>query len=143
MLDQKQVGNLTELRCITAFCELGYKVSIPYGENTRYDFIVDISNKLIRVQAKTCKEKDDGNVIFFPCRSSKTNSKGCLRRKYTKQEIDYFCTYHKGKCYLIPVSECSNEKNLRLKAPRNNQSMGVNYAEDYELLTQVRRIEEE
>lgn len=31
-LTSKEKGNLTELQCLTAFYELGYKVSIPYGE---------------------------------------------------------------------------------------------------------------
>lgn len=143
MLEQKQIGNLTELYCMTAFCELGYKVSIPYGENTRYDFIADINNKLIRVQVKTCKERDNGNVISFPCRSTRVNSKGCYNRKYTKNEIDYFCTYYKGMCYLVPVGECSNGKKLRFNTPKNNRNTGVNYAKNYELPTQVRKIKEE
>ena len=31
MLESKQKGILTELQCITAFNQLGYHVSIPYG----------------------------------------------------------------------------------------------------------------
>ena len=37
----KQKGNLTELQCISAFISEGYNVSIPFGEDTRYDFIAD------------------------------------------------------------------------------------------------------
>lgn len=140
MLDPKQVGNLTELQCITSFYELGYKVSLPYGENARYDFIADIEGKLIRVQVKTCRISDDGSLISFPCRSTRVNSNGCYHRKYTENEIDYFCTYYSNVCYLVPVSECSNEKRLRFSKPKNNQQVGVNYAEDYELFTQVRKI---
>lgn len=48
-LATKQKGNLTELQCIAAFYELGYSVSIPYGENSRYDLIADINGRLIKV----------------------------------------------------------------------------------------------
>lgn len=133
MLEPKQKGNLTELQCITAFYELGYKVSLPYGENSRYDFIADINGKLIRVQVKTCKPSIDGSIISFPCRSTRVNSNGCYQRQYTNKEIDYFCTYYKNKCYLVPVSECSKGKKLRLSGAKNNQIKGVSYAEDYEL----------
>lgn len=133
MLEPKQKGNLTELQCITAFYELGYKVSLPYGENSRYDFIADINGKLIRIQVKTCKPSIDGSAISFPCRSTRVNSNGCYQRQYTSKEIDYFCTYYKNKCYLVPVSECSKEKKLRLSEAKNNQIKGVSYAEDYEL----------
>ena len=39
MVEKKQKGNLTELQCLTAFTELGYTVSIPYGDCAKYDFI--------------------------------------------------------------------------------------------------------
>ena len=66
-LTSKQKGNLTELQCITYLYQLGYKCSIPYGENSRYDFIVDIDGILIRVQVKTSSKKDEeGNQIEIP-----------------------------------------------------------------------------
>ena len=91
-LNPKQKGNLTELKCLSAFYELGYQCSIPYGENSRYDFIADIDGKLIRVQCKTSREVDVG-VIEFPCRSSRSNTHSNLQRRYTANEIDYFCSY--------------------------------------------------
>lgn len=138
-LDSKQKGNLTELKCITSFYELGYSVSIPYGENSRYDFIADINGKLIRVQCKTSREIESG-VIGFSCRSCRSNSHSNIRRKYTKDEIDYFCTYWNCVCYLVPVQECSAEKKLRLIPPKNNQKAGVNYAYDYEIQIQIDKI---
>ena len=74
MVEKKQKGNLTELQCITAFYEIGYSVSIPYGENSRYDFIADVNGHLIRIQVKTSSTKDDGKTYTFSCRSSRTNS---------------------------------------------------------------------
>ena len=142
MLEPKQVGNLTELQCITSFYELGYKVSLPYGENSRYDFIADVDGILIRIQVKTCKEKEDGVVISFPCQSTRVNSTKCLHRSYSKSEIDYFATYYKGQCYLVPVEECSREKKLRFSKTKNNQGKGVNYAQDYELLSQLHKLKD-
>ena len=143
MLESKQIGNLTELQCITSFYELGYKVSLPYGENSRYDFIADIEGKLIRVQVKTCKPSEDGSAISFPCRSTRVNSNGCYHRQYSKDEIDYFCTYYNNMCYLIPVTECSKEKKLRFSTPKNNQQGRINYAKEYELLSQVQKLVKE
>ena len=142
LLSSKQKGNLTELQCITSFYELGYSVSIPYGENSRYDFIADINGKLIKIQVKTSSEHDDGKVFEFSCRSVRGTTQGNFSRKYTADEIDYFCTYFKGKCYLVPISECSNSKKLRLEPPLNNQKVGINMAKDYELTTQLNKIKE-
>ena len=138
-LKRKQKGNLTELKCISAFYELGYQCSIPYGENSRYDLIADIDGKLIRVQCKTSREVDEG-VIEFPCRSSRSNTQSNLQRRYTADEIDYFCTYWKGKCYLIPISECSVTKKLRFIPPKNGQKVGITYAKDYELQGQLEKL---
>ena len=137
-LNPKQKGNLTELKCLSAFYELGYQCSIPYGENSRYDFIADIDGKLIRVQCKTSREVDVG-VIEFPCRSSRSNTHSNLQRRYTANEIDYFCTFWDGKCYLIPVTECSITKILRFVPPKNGQKVGITYAKDYELQGQLEK----
>lgn len=140
MLDTKQKGNLNELQCITAFYELGYSVSIPYGDCDRYDFIVDINNKLYRVQAKSSRLIDENGTIAFSCRSSRSNANGCYNRQYTADEIDFFATYWQGKCYLVPVEECSSEKKLRFTTPLNGQKVGISYAKDYELCSQISKL---
>jgi hypothetical protein len=48
-LTTKQKGNLTELQCLSAFCALGCNVSIPYGDNSKYDFIADVNGKLLKI----------------------------------------------------------------------------------------------
>ena len=138
-LSSKQKGNLIELQSITAFYKLGYQVSIPYGENSRYDFIEDINGKLIKVQCKTSHEVDVG-VIEFSCRSCRSNTQSSIERRYNKEEIDYFCTYWENKCYLIPVEETSGSKKLRFVTPKNGQKVGISYAKDYELSIQLERL---
>ena len=140
-LTSKQKGNLTELQCITYLYQLGYQCSIPYGENSRYDFIVDIDGILIRVQVKTSSKKDgEGNAIEFSCRSSRVNSQGTINKRYTKEEIDYFATFYNGKCYLVPQSECSTYKTLRFTIPKNNVVQGISFAKDYEAEIQIEKI---
>lgn len=135
MLESKQKGITTELKCLAAFNELGLKTSIPYGENSRYDFIVDVNNTLLRVQAKTSSgiinEKGENAGIKFPCRSTRVSAQGNFQRKYTKNEIDYFCTYWDGICYVIPVEECSDYKTLRFFYPSNGQKTSISLAKDY------------
>ena len=139
-LSAKNKGSLTELQCISAFYNLGYTVSIPYGEDNRYDFIADINGILIKVQVKTSSTKDNGNSYSFSCRSSQTNSKGTINKKYTKDEIDYFATYINNNCYLIPVEECSCRKKLKF-VDNNNVSKSNNTSEqNYRLKTQLESL---
>ena len=135
----KQKGNLTELQCIAAFYWNGCHCSIPYGEDCRYDFIADVDNHLIRVQVKTAS-LNDNNSISFSCRSSRSNSSGCVNRRYTSDEIDYFCTFWDDNCYLIKVTECSATKTLHLGKKDPCLSKTINWAEDYELSSILRKI---
>lgn len=144
MLETKQKGIITELQCITAFNQLGYHISVPYGENSRYDFIADINGKLIRVQVKTSHYKDDTKTsIIFSCKSTRKSMSSSRTVRYTDKEIDYFCTYFNNKCYLVPINECSTEKTLRFEPPTNGQIKGITFAVNYELEKQIEKIKEE
>ena len=138
-MEKKQLGNLTELQCITAFYEYGCQVSIHYGLNSLYDFLADICNRFIRVQVKSSRRVDE-NSFTFCCVSTKTKKSGIVRRKYTKDEIDYFSTFYEGKCYLVPVNECSNQKTLRNGISKNNQNQNVCFASQYELERQLNKL---
>ena len=126
-MNTNQKGKLTELKVLTYITELGYSVSIPFGDKDRYDQIWDINGKLIKVQIKTSHWKnEDKTALLFKCKST-CNGKD---HKYSSDEIDYFATYWNNECYLIPVSECSTEKTLWFSIPKNNCSkcaMAENY----------------
>lgn len=51
-MNTKELGNLTELQCITRLYELGCAVSIPYGNSEKYDAIIEWNNKLYKIQIK-------------------------------------------------------------------------------------------
>ena len=141
-LTSKQKGNLTELQCLAAFMEQGCGISIPYGDNSKYDFIADIDGKLLKIQVKTSSLKDE-NAIMFSCRSTHVNCKGTINERYTSQDIDFFATYWNNQCYLIPVNECSVSKTLRFTPPKSGQLKGITFAKDYELVKQLQKIKEE
>lgn len=136
-VDTKQVGNLTELQCITRFYELGYSVSIPYGDSEKYDFILDINGNLYRIQCKhaTMHEDEFGEIDYISIDTTWQTgySRGANFRyhAYTKKDIDYFVTHYNGKNYLVSVDDCNTQKILRILPPKNNQSKGVNYLLNY------------
>lgn len=144
-MDTKQKGNLTELKCLVFFVENGFEVSVPYGENSRYDMILDYKGKLLKIQCKTCHvsqgtEEQPETIMFATC-SMRYNGSGPKRVYYSKDEIDYFATVYKDKVYLVPVEECSADKKLRFVPPSNGQRVGISFAEDYEALKVLERRE--
>ena len=133
-MNSKQKGNITELETMLAFLKLGYNVLTPYGDCERYDFVVDANGKFLKIQAKTSIAVDEEETCFnFSCRSSNRKDGKIIHHTYSKNEIDYFATTFKGKCYLIPVEECGCNKRLRLVPPKNNNLNNVTWAKNYEL----------
>ena len=131
MLSTNVIGTITELKCKTYFLELGYMVSTPESP-TRYDFILDTGNKLLKIQVKTCHTEEDGSKIVFQVKSSHITAAGNVKHHYRDDGIDYFCTWYDNECYLIPVSDCGkDEKALRLKPTKNGQVKNIAFAKDY------------
>lgn len=131
----QSIGNVIELQCISKFTELGYECSIPYGNGAKYDFVVDLNGKFIRIQCKSASNVKkngvtDESAIVINTTSQTTNTQKTTRHKYTKEQIDYFATYYKNQVYLIPVEECSTSKTLRFSPPLTKQQ-NYNKAEDY------------
>ena len=134
-MNTKQLGNLTELQCMTYLYGLGYSISIPFGNADKYDLILDINDKLYKIQIKHSSEYVDSNgeteYIKFKCTWQSHNTTGYNKIKYKENEVDFFATFYNNQCYLIPQNECSNEKILRIKPPKNNQRIGISFLEDY------------
>ena len=132
MENTKELGNLTELQCITGLYELGCDISIPFGNSQKYDLIMDYNNHLYKVQVKHANEKDEGAYFTFKTRWQSHNHTGYTQTSYTKEDIDFFATWYKGNVYLIPVDECSGaDKAIRIMPPKNGQTKGINFAKDY------------
>lgn len=126
-LSTQQKGIVTEMQVATYLLSLGYNVSQPFSQDSKYDLIVDVDGKLLRLQVKTSRLASPTSITFN-CRSTTTNVKNWKSRRYSDTEVDYFATYWNGKAYLVPISECSTQKSLHLeKTNRKDWS----YMEDY------------
>lgn len=132
-------GRITELKCELWLLEHGIVVStpnIPY----QYDFLIDVSGKVLKIQVKTSHE--DNDAIAFSLCSLTHNASGYTKRVYNENAVDYFMTEFNGQYYLVPFNECgTREKKLRLKPTKNNQTKGVSFAKDY-LAEKVLGLEE-
>lgn len=134
MLSTHFQGKTTELQVALSFLSKGYQVSQPLVSDSRYDFIVDINNKLIRLQVKTCRVFEEDGYIDFATSSSHTNSKGTVNHSYTSEEIDYFATFYNNQCYIISVKDCgSRAQRLRITPPKNGNQRGSKMLKDYTL----------
>ena len=127
-------GLTTELQCQLFFTSLGYNISIPLGEDCKYDLIVDIENELYKIQVKTCHEEENG--IEFSTKSSYLTSNGTVSNGYSEKDIDFFTTFYQNKCYLIPVEQCGSSKKKLLF----EQKIGIAFIEDYRAESIIQKI---
>jgi len=130
--DTKRVGDISEARVLAALVEAGYLVSRPFGENQRYDLIIDDGRRLYRVQVKTGRLR--GAVIAYSCSSSHAHRNGKQRPYFG--EIDYLAVYcpQTKKVYLLPEQEfVATMAHLRLSPTRNNMTKGIRWASRFAL----------
>lgn len=131
-MDKKHLGTQTELQCVTYLHGLGYNISIPIGDNARYDFILDVNHHLYKIQCKTSSPVAEGVYRFKTC-STQINTKGNYTKFYTEDDIDFFCTYINNQCFLVPLSHTSRGgyKTMRFAKPKNGQVKGIVFAQEY------------
>lgn len=60
-MNTKQQGDIGVAKAIYLYTAMGYAVSIPNTDNTKYDLIID-NGKLFRVQVKTTKYKTEFDI---------------------------------------------------------------------------------
>jgi hypothetical protein len=132
----KDIGDRSALAIAIALQGIGHAVYLPFGENTRADFIIDDGTRLARVQCKTGRLRR-GVVQFKTCSSYAHHSNpGSIARDYLGQ-IEYFAIYcpETSGIYLIPIEDVTSRwtGTLRVTEARNGQKLRVRYAKDYEI----------
>ena len=133
-------GEITEQQVAIEFLKLGYLVSKPLVQSSRYDFIVDIKHRLYKIQVKTSTLKEDA-YIEFATSTRHTNTKGTLNLTYSADDVDFFATMHENKCYLIPYEVCGKrQQRLRLIPTKNGQTKGITFAKDYYLKDVIEKL---
>jgi hypothetical protein len=136
MQHPKDVGDRSTMAIIFALRLLDYAIFVPFGENTRYDLVIDNGSCLRRVQCKTGRLKDGG--IHFPtCSTYAHHPNPRVRRRDYAGEIDDFAVYcpDLGSVYLIPIEDVPTRALgvLRVTPARNGQRKGVRLAAAYEV----------
>ena len=134
MLSSHFIGEITEQQVALEFLKLGILVSKPLVQSSKYDFVVDVNNKLYKIQVKTSTLEVDENYFSFATSTSHTNTKGTINLHYSPEEVDYFATMCNNQCYLIPYDVCGNRaQRVRLKPTKNGQIKNINFAENFKL----------
>jgi hypothetical protein len=136
MAHPKDVGDRSTLAIMYGLNGNGYGVLLPFGENTRYDLVIDDGWRLSRVQCKTGRLRN-GSIIFQTSSSyGHHRSPKAVKRHYLG-EVEFFGVFcpDTGGVYLIPIDETPNrsQAHLRVDPPRNAQRRRIRYASTFEI----------
>jgi hypothetical protein len=130
------IGDRSLLAAMLALQAAGLPFLTPFGENTRYDLVLDLGTRFARVQCKTGRLRG-GAVRFAACSTYAHHPNPRIRRRDYGGEIDYFAVYcpETAGVYLIPLDEFTNRVagSLRVEPSRNGQQRGIRYADDYRI----------
>lgn len=89
-LTRKQRGEMAEAAFLAKAAGLGFRVSKPWGESSRYDLIVDNGRTLLRVQVKSAHRAGEYGGYTF-------HAHGNTACAYRASEIDLLVAY------VVPV----------------------------------------
>ncbi len=135
--NHKAIGELSEAIIIAKLLEVGYGVLMPFGDNLRYDLVIEDSDEqLWRVQCKTGWMDKGKSVIKFATASSYNHTMKNKKWKDYKGQCEYFAVYcpeNRGT-YLVPVNHVGvTQAVLRMTPTINKQEKSIRWAKDYEI----------
>lgn len=107
----KDIGLLSELRFQLAATVNGFVVSQPFGDNSKYDFIIDSGKELLRVQVKSTTHRDHKGDYLFHLYT------GAKRELYKTDSVHVFALYivPLDTFFLIPFALLEGRKGVKLR----------------------------
>ena len=141
-LTPTQRGAVAEAAVRLAAIELGLDVLLPVTEGGRYDLVIDLEPRLLRVQCKLAQHL--AGVLSVRVSTSRYTPRGYVWTSYSADEIDAIGVYSPElrQCFIIPVDEASGHRglHLRLDPTKNNQAERIKWARDYEFDPMIARL---
>ena len=130
-MNTKRVGDRSEAQVLAELTRRGCPVSIPFGDNDRYDLVVDAGVAPRRVQVKTGWRED--GCIRFKTGSQTTEHGPPTVEDYTADEVDAFAVRCRdsGELYWVPFEEAGRKSTYLRVEDADIDHPSVSYAEQY------------
>lgn len=130
---------MSEAVILAEFLKAGFPVLLPFGDNQRYDMVIEVSGRFLGVQCKTAfRAGGDGSCIRFNAHSGGFGPGDSVtsRSQPYRGEADLFAVYspETNQAYVLAVDECPvTDVWLRLTPTRNGQQLRIRWAEEHTL----------
>ncbi len=127
----KKRGEWVELQFMARAAAHGLTVSKPWGDSTRYDFIVEHSGQCRRVQVKSTAHQVEGGYL---CHCTRRDKHGL--GPYTSADVDFVAAYiiPEDLWYVIPIAELARVKTAIWLKPQHSRNRYNCFLEAWHLL---------
>ena len=134
--NSKDVGDETEAKIILEVIAHGLSVSLPFGDNDKYDVVIDDQGHLYRVQCKTAWRTKMGTIRFNT--HSQTTRNGEYHETSYVGKIDAFLVRfpETETLYWIDIDGAS-ERKMDLRLTETIDHPAINWAEEYEFTGEI------
>lgn len=134
-MNSKDIGDISVAKTLFEFSKRGIPTLIPWGDNLRYDLVIELNNYFYKIQVKTANEECNGSIKCYT--RSSTNHTTNKKLSTYENDVDYFVFYNQKRdlIAMVPISEIGTNKSisLRIEEPKNNQQKQIKYFSDYSL----------
>ena len=127
----KNKGDLGVAKAHCDLVEKGFIVLFPTTEHASFDLVAYDGTRFIRMQVKYRRAVNGSVQVRLHNWWADRN--GSHPRILDKDQIDLFCVYcpDTDKCYYFDPKSVQSYFTIRIEAPKNNQSIGINLADDF------------
>jgi hypothetical protein len=132
----KAVGDRATLAIMLALEGTGFRVYLPFSENTRCDLVIDDGVRLARVQCKSGRLRK-GAVLFKTCSTYAHHPHPKIAKRDYAGDVEYFAIYCRetSGVYLVPIEDARVTwgGSLRVDSPKNGQRRRIRLAAEFEI----------
>jgi len=113
----KEKGDLAMGYAIAYFISNGYEVCLPIGDKRPYDIVVELADKLFRIQVKYAGYYRGIKKHKAALRTMGGNQSYYTAKKYLKSDFEMLFVYvANGRKFLIPWEEIDNSNSVSIEA---------------------------
>ena len=132
MRTTKQIGDIAEAKVLARLLQLGRVVLQPFGDNQRYDLVIDTGGTFQRVQVKSARLRE--GAVLIPMTSMKGRYARERRGYYGEVELIAAYCEETDRVYMVPVEQAARvQVSLRVAPVKNGQQKAIRWAVNYEL----------
>jgi len=112
ILPAKTIGAAGEQLFYSRALRRGFNVSVPIGDNSRYDCLIDTSTKIHRIQIKT-SSKPDGHSGRYGF----SLMHGSVGHTYDGEDFDFFALVclDVDVLYIVPIAELEGRTTAKVR----------------------------